>query len=150
MSASTNRPRPARAPAGQGAAGQGTAGFSLLELVVAFAIVAVALGYILEFFSDGIGGLSDGRDGLRAALLAEARLAELDVAEELRPGVAQGTEPGGLTWQVTVEMFDEEAKGAGPEAPDAPDLLRVTVTVSAPPEDRPLITLHSLRLSRGD
>ena len=86
-------------------------GFSLLEVLVAFSILAVTLGVLLNIFGGGIrlAGVSD--DTARAASLAQSRLVQVGVAEELAEGETRGDFDERLRWVVRVqpyEVMDEE------------------------------------------
>jgi len=81
-------------------------GFSLLEVLVAFSILAVALGVLLNIFGGGIrlAGVSD--DTARAASLAQSRLAEVGVAEEVAEGETRGDFDERFHWVVRVQPYE--------------------------------------------
>jgi len=86
-------------------------GFSLLEVLVAFSILAVTLGVLLNIFGGGLrlAGVSD--DTARAASFAQSRLAQVGVAEELTEGETRGDFDERFRWIVRVqpyEVMDEE------------------------------------------
>jgi len=86
-------------------------GFSLLEVLVAFSILAVTLGVLLNIFGGGIrlAGVSD--DSARAASLAQSRLVQVGVAEELIEGETRGDFDDRFRWVVRVQPYavlDEE------------------------------------------
>ncbi|KGO99011.1 prepilin-type N-terminal cleavage/methylation domain-containing protein, partial [Novilysobacter defluvii] len=62
------------------------AGYSLVEVVVAFALLALALTILLGAMSGATRQLRWSDEAGRAALHARALLADLGVAEPLRPG----------------------------------------------------------------
>ena len=86
---------------------QRTRGFSLLEILVAFAIMAMALGMLYQV----MGGNARSTAGLgereRAALLAESLMA----AHELVPpeGVSGSGETAGYAWQIASAPFSSPA-----------------------------------------
>ena len=67
------------------ARGGDDAGFTLLEVLIAFAVLAVMLVPILQIFGGGLGVTQTARGYAEAALLARSKLAELGVAK-LRGG----------------------------------------------------------------
>lgn len=128
--------------------GHAEKGFSLLELVVALAIVAISLALLFEVFADGTGRLAQGEDLVEAAILAEGKLAEFDATGGLGRAEDSGVAPGGLAWRVSVEPYGEPFGGtAAPAGPDAPSVVAVTVAISWQDGRRTRdYTLHTLRL----
>ena len=65
-------------------------GFTLLEVLVAFSILALSLGILLRIFGGGgrLAGLAD--EHARAVILAESLLASAGVETALRPGESSG------------------------------------------------------------
>jgi general secretion pathway protein I len=103
------------------------AGFTLIEVLVALAIVGLALGAIAGAFSNGLVG-HETASGVEAALaVAEERLALAGAS--LRPGVSNGTFAGRFAWQTTVSPYDAGAKPA--DAPTSlPSLYSIAVSVA--------------------
>ena len=69
----------------------GESGFTLLEVLVAFAVLAVLVVPILQVFGGGLGTTESARAYTTAALLARSKLAEVGVLEmlsEKRPEVS--------------------------------------------------------------
>jgi general secretion pathway protein I len=85
-------------------------GFSLLEVLVAFAILALALTVLMQVFSTGLRNISVGEDYTRAVLLAESVLASVGVEQPLQEGERTGTfdEKYGeaYRWRVAVSRYD--------------------------------------------
>lgn len=116
---------------GDRATGDGWGGFTLLEVLVAFAILAVALGVAFEIFASGLRGARSAEALTRAVLIAESRLAGIGVETDLTPGAAEGEAGDGMRWRVVI---GEQAAADGDddriETPSLPVLLDITVTVS--------------------
>lgn len=85
----------------------GQRGFSLLEVLVAFAILAITLGVIMRIFSMGLRNVTVGEDYTRAILLAQSKLAALGVEEPLQPGEQTGAFDEGYRWHVMVQPYDK-------------------------------------------
>ncbi len=82
------------------------AGFTLLEVLVAFIIAALALGLL---FQGGIGGLLTARIAGRygeALSRAESHLAEATAGPTLTAGDSSGAEGGGFRWRVRIQPID--------------------------------------------
>jgi general secretion pathway protein I len=82
------------------------AGFSLLEVLVAFVILALVGTALSRLFSGALGNATLSDEYSRATLYAESRLAGLGVETPLREGVQQGTsEDGYYSWTVKMELY---------------------------------------------
>lgn len=131
-------------------------GFSLLEVLVAFVILSVSIGVLLQAFAQGLRGTSIAREYTLAALHAESILAAVGVEEPIEQGgFTQGEIDDTYHWSVEIEEY------FWPDATDDPEGLkavarvtpyRVVVTVSWPASvdrDR-AVTLETLRLVPED
>jgi prepilin-type N-terminal cleavage/methylation domain-containing protein len=106
---------------------RGGAGFSLLEVVVALAILGLALAGFAESLRGGIASGASATTVQGALALAEARLAALGTSEKLAPGTASG-EFGRYRWRTQVEEAPDEAVAAAD--PSLPPLYSLKVSVS--------------------
>ena len=121
------------------------AGFTLIEVLVAFAIAAIMLVPLLRIFSGGIGGLARSERAERAALWAETVLAARDRETPLAEGVESGDLPDGYRWRRTVTFYRAAATPSQVE-PLVP--YDVTVTVSWQERGRTrAVTLETLMLA---
>ncbi|HUK59489.1 MAG TPA: prepilin-type N-terminal cleavage/methylation domain-containing protein [Stellaceae bacterium] len=124
---------------------EGAAGFTLLEVLVAFAIAAVLLVPLVRIFSGGLTSLGRSDRAERAVLWAESVLAARDGEAPPALGVESGELPGGYRWQRSVAFYSG-ALPAGQIAPLVP--YDVTMTVSWQERGRPRsITLETLMLA---
>lgn len=124
------------------------AGFSLIEVLVAFVILSLALAVMMRIFGGGLNNVALAEGYSRAVLLAQSRLAE--VAVRPQPGEQQGQWDDGYQWQTRVEPYVSEAEAAGqPVAPQPFRLLRIEVRVSwtEPGRDAREVVLQTLRLA---
>ncbi|HEY1326611.1 MAG TPA: type II secretion system minor pseudopilin GspI [Casimicrobiaceae bacterium] len=98
------------------------AGFSLLEVLVAFVILALVVTALFGLFGGALRNASTAEDWSRALLVAESRLAEASSTQPMREGSASGTEANGrITWQTAVTPY---------VSPDPnPDLERASETM---------------------
>ena len=135
-------PRPPRA----------SPGFSLLEVLVAFVILALVATALFRLFGGALNNAAAADDWSRALLVAESRLAAAASAVPLRETVDQGVEKGGvLRWQTKVEPY--ATPDTSPELASASDttptrLYRVTSEVRFPSDtgkDR-VVALYTLKL----
>lgn len=102
------------------------AGFSLLEVLVAFAILALTMGVLMQIFSRALSTTAVSGSFARAAELAEATLAQAGVAIPLEEGDSAGEADGGFSWALRIQRID-----VGDLFPDQPPPVtpyRVTAT----------------------
>ena len=101
--------------------------FTLVEVLVAFAVAALLLVPLLRLFSGGIGGLGRADRAATAALWAETVLEARDGETPLQAGEEEGDLPDGYHWRRAVARYADAALPAqnGPLVPYA-----VTLTVS--------------------
>jgi general secretion pathway protein I len=118
------------------------AGLTLIELLVAFAIAALALGALLQLFSTGLASLRKVERRTEATLLARSLLDEVGADIPLVPGERSGTSAAGLAWRLRIAPSDAAA-AAGSDRP----LLLYEVSVSVGGERLPALTLTTLRLA---
>lgn len=76
-------------------------GFSLLEILMAFTILALGLGVLYQIFSQGSRAAVLSDDYARAVMIAESRLADADVDGNALTGKQQGTEEDKYHWTIT-------------------------------------------------
>lgn len=103
------------------------AGFSLLEVVVAFAVLALTLGALYQIFASAARRAAQAQELTRAVSLAESKLTEAGMVDALARGAQGGTTDDHLRWQRLVEPLpvpDEGAKGQVALVP-----YRITVEV---------------------
>ncbi|WP_293644457.1 type IV pilus modification PilV family protein [Thiolapillus sp.] len=82
-------------------------GFSLLEVLVAFAILAMSLGVLYQAFGGSLRNLAVAGNYTNAMIIAESKLAEVADKVPLRQGSEQGEEKGGFRWKVDVLPWEE-------------------------------------------
>ena len=123
-------------------------GYTLIEVLVAFMILALALTVLLRIFSGGLRNVSVSSDYAIATLIAESRLAAAGIDVPLRPGETSGIEGERFEWTVSVQDYQpwpgyrSAAKGV--------DAYRVRVTVEWPNGDNTRsVGLSTVRLRTG-
>lgn len=77
-------------------------GFSLLEILVAFAIMAVALTIVLRIFGSGVNAALVSEEYTLAVQIAESLMARMGVETPLQPGEYSGIEGDKYDWWVGV------------------------------------------------
>ncbi len=84
------------------------AGSSLLEVLVAFTIAAMTLGVLFQIYAKGTTSAMLGEEYAQAIIIAESRLAEFSIIEELNGAGGSGRENEKYDWVVSIEDYIEE------------------------------------------
>lgn len=124
------------------------AGFTLIEVLVALAIVGLALGAVAGVFSNGLAAHETAADAESALALAEERLALAGATAALRPGTDNGIFAQRFAWQTTIAPYDEGNDADRFSQPkNLPPLYRVAVSVAwRDGRRRRQLSLSTLRL----
>ena len=80
-------------------------GFSLLEILIAFCMLAISLGILLKIFSAGVNTAIVSEDYTAAVQIAESLMAKTGLESALLPSQDSGTENEKYEWQVTVSPY---------------------------------------------
>jgi general secretion pathway protein I len=100
-------------------------GFTLLEVLVAFVLLATTVTIILQLFSSGIKALSLSEDYATAVVRAESKMREVLDNEQLAENVWSETSPDGYRFDITV------AKAFETRTRDLPmKILEIDITMS--------------------
>ncbi len=119
-------------------------GFSLIEVLVAFLVLSMALGVLLNINSLAMRSTRTAEAHQHALQLAESKLAELVAEPVLERGRQQGTFAGGYEWRTEVEEFAFPQASAATVYSVMP--YRVAVTVTWGERAAQKIKLTSVRL----
>ncbi len=122
-------------------------GFSLLEILVAFAIMAISLGIVLQIFSSGVNTAVVAEDYTVATQIAESLMATVGVESPLQEGESEGVEEDKYRWRVSVARLEPLP---GIEAAEAV-LLEVKVTVGwGDDDDGRRVELNTIKAAGPD
>lgn len=98
-------------------------GFSLLELLVAFVIMAFSLGMLYQASGGTVRSLGDTDQHLRASILAQSVLNARDTVPQT--GWNEAGRSAGFAWRVSSSPF-----GTGIDSSKAPPLQQVRIVVA--------------------
>jgi len=100
-------------------------GFTLLEVLVAFVLLATTVTVVLQLFSSGIKALSLSENYATAVVRAESKMREILDNEQLTEDVWSETSPEGYRFDITVaETYEARTK-------DLPmKILEIGITMS--------------------
>ncbi|HBK55202.1 MAG TPA: hypothetical protein DDZ76_02765 [Xanthomonadales bacterium] len=98
------------------------AGFTLLEVLISFALLAAAVGLLLSIVSGGLAQVRMAGERTEVAAIAQSLIAPLGVVEPLTPGEFGGeSEDGRFRWHLRVEEVPTEALADPFAEPDPTD-----------------------------
>ncbi len=127
----------------------GSGGFTLLEVLVAFTVLAISLGVLFEIFSTGMRASRSAEEYTRATLLAESKLAAIGIEGALEEGETTGAFGDGYNWRVAIRPY--RLDGSEEEGPPPPiEAYEVVVTVAwGEGSGERSVSLTTLRLKSG-
>lgn len=109
-------------------------GFSLLEILVAFSILAVSLSILLNIFASGVTTAGVAEDYTNAVQIAESLMAKTGVEKSLQVGEDSGIEEDKYRWRVMVQPSAFNPDGMDTTT-SSTALFKVSVIVSWGDED---------------
>ena len=126
-------------------------GYTLVEVLVAFMIMALALTVLLRIFSSGVRNVSVASAYAQAVLIGESRLATAGIDEGLAPGETSGVEGDGFHWTRRVTTYEPSVEYATHVKGTRAYFVTVTVTWPNGEKERSinLSTVKLLHEKRG-
>ncbi|MEP6908405.1 MAG: prepilin-type N-terminal cleavage/methylation domain-containing protein [Pseudoxanthomonas sp.] len=130
-------------------------GFTLIEVIIAFALLALALTLLLGSLSGAARQVRNADDAGRATLHAQSLLAQLGVGDALRPDTQQGVfEQGRYRWALDIKPYVDPPNVAilKPRVLEgnAPRLLQVQLSVAWGDDRGQRLQWQTLRLAPAD
>ena len=127
-------------------------GFTLIEVIIAFALLALALTLLLGSMSGAAKQIRHADDAGRATLHAQSMLTQLGVGEALQTGRSEGElENGRYRWSLAVTPYvDPLMPPAAASDLSAPRLLHVDLTIGWGDAAGQQLHWQSLRLAPAD
>ncbi|KIQ96774.1 prepilin-type N-terminal cleavage/methylation domain-containing protein [Lysobacter sp. A03] len=105
-------------------------GYTLIEVIVAFALLAMGLTLLLGTLSGATRQVRWSADAGRAALHAQSLLDTVGISEPLRVGQREGDfEDGRYRWSLSVAPWQDPALMNLPQAPGDPSLVELDLAV---------------------
>ena len=131
-------------------------GFSLLEVLVAFVILALAMGVLMQIFSGGLQNATRAGEYQQAVLLAQSKLASIGIETPLNESDNSGEFDSKYRWHVSIQRYQENPAQSNeqtgiPTALLPVKLLEVEVQVLWGDTEQPhSVDLKTLRMVQGE
>lgn len=106
-------------------------GFTLLEVLVAFTLLALTFGTIMEIISGSAKNTVKASQNTKIAMLAQSKMDELGLFEVLEEGSSQGDFDDTTSWSLEIAPYDAPYEGDIGQEFTSIDLMQVTLIVSS-------------------
>lgn len=120
-------------------------GFSLLELLIAFSILALSLSILLKIFSGGVNTAAIAEEYTDAVQIAESLMARAGVETPLQLGETNGQEKDKYNWRVVISPYQFNPDNVDISTVQA-EFFKVDVTVTWGESDERQLELTTVRL----
>jgi general secretion pathway protein I len=106
-------------------------GFTLLEILVAFTLMAMIFGTIMQIISGSAKNAVKASNNTRIAMLAQSKMDELGLFEKLEEGTNSGDFDDNNSWELIIEPYDVPYEGNISQEFSTVQLMDVTLTISS-------------------
>ena len=113
-------------------------GFTLIEVLVALAVMGLGLGAIFQLYGNLFEGSARAQNSTQALLIAESKLTEYSIAANLTAGRHSGETKDGYAWSADIAEFIDDANTS--------QIKAFTVTITVGRGTSPPLSLQTLRL----
>ena len=83
-------------------------GFTLIEMIAAFVIFAIAVGSLMQILTMSMGATRRSLDETRAALWAQSMLDNVGIGERIEAGSTNGEFDRNYRWEMDIELIDPQ------------------------------------------
>jgi general secretion pathway protein I len=104
-------------------------GFTLLEILVAFTLLALTFGAVMEIITGSAKNTVKASQNTKIAMLVQSKMDELGLLERLEEGSSQGDFDYKTSWTLEVTPYDVINEGGSDQEIAAIELLQVTLIV---------------------
>jgi general secretion pathway protein I len=131
------------------------AGFTLIEIIVAFAVLAIGLGIAMQIATGAMRNARHAEERTEAALYAQSLLDAAGIGERLEEGETSGEFADRYRWTLSVAPFEVEATTDSPLDPALSPVqlyrLELVVTWGRQPREQEarFVTLRALTPDPG-
>jgi general secretion pathway protein I len=104
-------------------------GFTLIEVVVALAILGVGLTVIIELFSGGLRLARTSEEYTKAMSYAQMKMEEIATQQDIEEGIKEGEFDNTFRWKVGVKKVDILPVEKNPEFKPPVELFQIRVNI---------------------
>jgi general secretion pathway protein I len=110
----------------------GRRGFTLIEVLVAMALLGIGLGALFELFSGGLRSARISEEYTKATWYGKARMEEILSGKDFSEGTTEGTFESGYAWTSEVKRATPASSGQkeGDDSDLPVDLFQISVRVT--------------------
>ncbi|HMA66611.1 MAG TPA: prepilin-type N-terminal cleavage/methylation domain-containing protein [Desulfosalsimonadaceae bacterium] len=105
----------------------GCRGFTLIEVLVAFMILAISIVVVMQLFSGSLKAGAVSTDYFYGIFHAQETMEGLLAQKQLAPGTRAGEYPDGYQWRADIERVEQDAESGRRKLPVAEYRIRLTV-----------------------
>lgn len=106
-------------------------GFTLLEILVAFTLLAVTFGTIMQIIAGSAKNTQKASQNTKIAMLAQSKMDELGLFEVLEEGSTNGDFDDKTSWSLEITPFDVPYEGDNNQDITAVELMEVTLIITS-------------------
>jgi general secretion pathway protein I len=126
--------------------GKHQAGFTLAEMLVAFAVLALALCAILPSFSNGLSGIGASKFYGEALALAQSKIDQLGTEIPFEQTELTGKSASGLSWSIRLSQQAADGARRAIDA-DSSDITAYEIETTITNDDGRSLTIRTMRLA---
>lgn len=106
-------------------------GFTLLEVLVAFTMLAVTFATVLQIIAGSARNTVKASQNTKVAMLAQSKMDELGLFEILEEGTTNGDFDENTSWSLEITPFDVPYEGDYNQDFTAVELMEVTLVITS-------------------
>ncbi len=118
-------------------------GFTLLEILVAFTLLAAMFATIMEIISGSAKNTMKASHNTKIAMLAQSKMDELGLFEVLEEGTTSGDFDNKTSWVLEIIPYDVPYEGDISQDFTAVELMQVTLSITTENRNRQQVTEFS-------
>ncbi|VAW34925.1 hypothetical protein MNBD_GAMMA01-2186 [hydrothermal vent metagenome] len=126
-------------------------GFTLLEVLVAFTMLAVTFATVMQIIAGSSRNTVKASQNTKIAMLSQSKLDELGLFEKLEEGSSSGDFDDKTSWQLEISPYDAPYEGSYSQDFSAVELMQVTLIVTSTAGNKQHVTeFNTLRTITPD